>query len=142
MRNREAWKTSQMGEFFARGAYEGYRLRDVWEMMLTTKPGRGLLIDEDYIYFEHNSGGTDFYLALEECKGKYPHKEQSLQHFKDLYGTGTRAELLAEFIEFAHSRFNLEYEKIFSKFDIESFFDRFGKFLGNYDDRIVRDFLL
>lgn len=23
MRNREAWKTSQMGEFFARGAYEG-----------------------------------------------------------------------------------------------------------------------
>lgn len=50
--------------------------------------------------------------------------------------------LLGNFIILAHEKFKLPYETMFSKCSISEFMDRCWYVLGNYDDKLIRTYLM
>lgn len=121
--------------FFWKALDLGYDWKDAWDLLLNSEEGQGIL-NLDYTYLVHHSGGTSAIKANEKLGNNY--KKNSNIEVNDIY----LFTLLAEFILLAHEQFNIDYKDIFSKMDLNEFMKSFGIALGNYDSKIIKNFLL
>lgn len=43
---------------------------------------------------------------------------------------------------YAHNKYNIQYENMFDKFNLDNFIEECGNVLGNYDDKLIKTYLL
>lgn len=130
----DAWfKIEKMACFLYAGMDLGYSLHDTWNLMLTSKQGKGIL-NEEYIYVIRQEGMPSFNEALEEYGCKKTVKQIKRYRLADL-------RLLAEFIELITETYQLPYEDIFTKMTIDEFMETCAIILGNYDFRLYEEYL-
>ena len=110
-------------------------LDEAWYLMLNSEQGRGILNNE-YYYVYRLQGRTSAYKAIEASEVKF--KKHRISYDLNI----EKFNLLAAFIEDVHTKLNIPYEDIFKKMSIDKFFKKFGDFLGNYDLKLARNFLL
>ncbi len=89
----------------------------------------------EYMYAEHLQGIATAQKADADIGDVYQNRSVRKINVEQLY-------LLAEFVEYAHDSFKIPYEKIFKKCDIETFMQKCGDCLGNYDDKLIKRYLL
>lgn len=128
-------KIDKMAGFFNFGWRDGYKTSDLWWLMRNSTSGRGIL-SNNRNYTERYEGSASLRKAFEEVKPNFNKIEKPEEDLYDLSNN------LSEFIEFTHEKYNLSYDDMFKKCDIDEFVERFGFALGNYDDKIVTRFLL
>lgn len=134
MINYKEEKVERMGSFLTGAMLMGYSLFDAWDLMLKSVQGQGLLRGE-YMYAEHLQGIATAQKADADIGDVYQNRSVRKINVAQLY-------LLAEFVEYAHDSFKIPYEKIFKKCDIETFMQKCGDCLGNYDDKLIKRYLL
>lgn len=117
------------------GARElGYNLDDTYKLLTMSTSGRKILYEEyEYVY------GTQGRVSAEEADEEMGHK---FKKGKPGYISADLAELVADFIELAHYRHGLEYEKMFDKYPFGKFVNKYGFVLGNYDNKLIEQNLL
>lgn len=127
-------KVERMGSFFVGAQQMGYSLNDAWSLMLNSTQGQGLLRG-DYLYAEHLQGIATAHKADADIGDKYTERHVRNIDIDILY-------LLADLIEMANEQFNIPYEKVFEKCSINDFVSMCGNVLGNYDDKLIKRYLL
>ncbi|MBO4395639.1 MAG: hypothetical protein J5819_04770 [Eubacterium sp.] len=120
--------------FFLGAMRMGYDYDDAWSLLLSSKQGQGILNNE-YAYSVHFQGTDSARKANMELGTNYN------------TGTGIepdirQLELLADLIDIAHNRFGIEYKDIFKKTSLNDFMDTCGYVLGNYDDKLIKGYLI
>lgn len=127
-------KCDRITGFFLGSLRMGYSMDDAWKLMLNSKQGRGIL-NEDYEYCIHHQGIVSAEKADKDMGYKFKKGVSTEPNIDNLYA-------LADFIEIAHGEFNLPYATMFNKYPIGKFFDECGVLLGNYDDKLIKRYLL
>ncbi|MDD6401469.1 MAG: hypothetical protein PUG10_07670 [Lachnospiraceae bacterium] len=130
----EKEKTCRIGEFLYEAIRMGYSYNDSYKLLLTSKQGIGILSDK-YEYVIHHTGRTSAIKADCEYGINYNKSNQSKVN-------GNTCSLIAEFIQLCHRQYNIPYDKIFSKISLEDFMKQLGNVLGNYDHKLVREYIL
>lgn len=128
------YKCNKIAGFFLGTLRMGYSLDDAWQLMQTSEEGQGILQDDEW-YCVHVQGISSAKMA--DKKNGHKYIKNSI-----LRPTVREMELLAKFIEGTHIKYNIPYSKIFSKYSIGEFYKKCGNVLGNYDDKLVRAYLL
>lgn len=127
-------KIDRMTGFFLGSMRMGYSLDDAWKLMLSSKQGRGIL-NEEYEYCIHHQGIVSAEKADKDLGYKFKKGKGVEPNLDNLY-------CLSAFIEMANQDFDLPYETMFNKYPIGQFFDDCGVILGNYDDKLIKRYLL
>lgn len=127
-------KCNKIAGFFLGTLRMGYSLDDAWDLMQTSKEGKGILCDDEW-YCVHVQGISSAKMA--DSENGYKYKKNGT-----LRPTVREMELLAEFIEATHIKFNLSYKDIFKKCPLGVFYKKCGNILGNYNDKLVNVYLL
>lgn len=120
--------------FFMRALQRGYDYSDAWSLLLSSKQGQGIL-NNDYAYSVHFQGSASADKADKDLGCNF----QRIYHIEpDI----NKLQLLAELISMAHYRFGIKYEDIFKNMNLDEFMKVCGGVLGNYDDKLVKTYLL
>lgn len=127
-------KVDKISGFFHGAVNLGYNFDDAWDLLLNYDGGRKLL-NNDLYYCIHQEGRVTAEYADKELGNNYVkcHKIKFDKWYFDL---------LAEFIEFVHTEYNLEYDKIFTRITIGEFYDKYHIVLGNYDSKLAEAYIL
>ena len=120
--------------FFMRALQNGYNYNDAWELLLQSKQGQGIL-NNDYTYSVHFQGSASADKADKEIGNRFVKSHHIKPDVEKLL-------LLAELISLAHSRFGMRYENIFSNISLDDFMNECGNVLGNYDDKLIKTYLI
>lgn len=131
----DKYKVDKIAGFFNFGWRDGYKTSDLWWLMRNSTSGRGML-NNNPLYTEHHQGSRSLSLAFEEINPTFEKENPPFGDHVDL------SNLFGYFIEFAHGSFNLDYNHMFDKYPIDDFIKDFGFALGNYDDKIIKKYLL
>ncbi len=120
--------------FFLGALRMGYDYDDAWSLLLESRQGRGIL-SNDYEFSVHFQG-TDSARKADVCLGDKYLKEHKYE--PDLF----KLKLLAELIDLAHNKNGISYKDMFKKTTLNDFMDTCGVVLGNYDDKLIKAYLL
>ena len=120
--------------FFIGALDLGYSYDDAWSLLLNSKQGQGILNNE-YAYSVHHQGRVSADKADADIGYKY--KKDS-----NINATISQLELLADFISLAHNRFNIKYTDMFKNIPLSEFISTCGNVLGNYDDKLIKVYIL
>jgi len=127
-------KCDRMAGFLIGAQQLGYSLNNAWDLLLSSEQGNGLLNDE-YAYAVHHQGIATAEKADASIGFKYKKGKPKNVNIDQML-------LLANFIEFTNKTFNVPYKDIFKKISIQDFMKTCGAVLGNYDDKIVKGYIL
>lgn len=127
-------KNDKFAGFFIGAGKLGYSMEDTWKLMLNSRQGLGLLNDE-YAYVVHHSGEATAIKADEEYGNSYKKQKPEKRTYEEMF-------LLGDFIENANKNFHLNYKDIFHNISITDFVNQCGYVLGNYDDKLIKRYLL
>ena len=120
--------------FFIGALDLGYNYDDAWSLLLNSKQGQGMLNNE-YAYSVHFTGRASADKADADIGYKYA-KNSNIKPSVD------KLTLLAEFICMAHYDFNIEYANMFKKTPLSKFMKVCGNVLGNYDDKLIKAYII
>lgn len=127
-------KSDKIAGFLMGGCELHYSYDDIWKLLLQSTSGQKIL-QEDYRYVYHVQGRWTAREADQEIGDRFE------KHSADTMSV-EQSNLLAELIETAHDRFAIPYEKIFQKTSLSDFLERCGLVLGNYDDKLIKSYLM
>lgn len=127
-------KCDKLSGFLYGATQLGYSLDDAWDLLQKSKQGKGILNGE-YLYCEHIEGISSAKRADRDIGFNYKKGSPKYYDLGDV-------DLLAYFIENTHIDFNIPYSDIFKKYNIGRFFKDYKHILGNYDSKLVRQYLL
>ena len=120
--------------FFLGALRMGYDYNDAWSLLLNSRQGQGILSNE-YEFSVHFQG-TDSARKADACLGDKYSKDHKYK--PDLEAL----KLLADLIDTAHNRFGIPYSEIFKKTSLNSLMETCANVLGNYDDKLIKAYLL
>ena len=126
--------TDRLAGFLYQALTMGYDYNNAWKLLLNSKQGRGIL-ERDYTYFIHFQGRTDADKAEEDIGN-------TLVKTHDVEIELNKLDLLANFVYLADRDFHISYDKMFEKISLNDFMKTCGNILGNYDDKLIKAYLM
>lgn len=120
--------------FLLEAALLGYSWDDAWSLLLNSKQGRGIL-NNDYTYSVHFQGMA----SAMKADADIGHLYKKNSHVEV---TSRLTDLIADFIDTARYVFNIDYDHMFSRMSFGEFMATCGNALGNYDDKLIKAYLL
>lgn len=130
----DAVKCDRLAGFLIGAQREGYSLDTSWDMLLNSKQGQGILND-DYEFAVHHMGIASAKKAIKDIGKNYKRGHELDPDISTML-------LLATFIETANKKFKIPYENIFKKISISEFMEKCGYVLGNYDDKLIKEYIM
>ena len=130
----EKEKVCRIGEFLYQGLLMGYTYSEGYDLFLNSEQGYGIM-HNNYTYVIHHTGRTSAIKADKVYGNRY---KKTWKGKAD----GDLCMLLAEFIQLCHNFYKIPYKKIFAKISVDAFMDKFGFVLGNYDHKLVKEYIL
>ena len=124
----------RLSGFFRQCLTMGYDYDGAWSLALNSEEGRGLL-ERDYTFFIHFLGAAVAVKANDSMGSSYDRSFHIKVNMRVLM-------LLADLIYRAHEQFKMRYEDIFKKMSPNNFMETCGNILGNYDDKLIKTYLL
>ena len=120
---------------FLYGAVElGYDYDNAWKLLTNSPQGLGLLAG-DYDYLVHFKGRVTAKKADSEIGN-------TLEKNYTMKTTVRSMESFAKFIEYAHDKFDISYDIIWNNISPNEFMLTCGSVLGNYDDKLIKTYIL
>ena len=126
--------SDKIAGFFQGALYLGYDYDKAWSLLLNSKQGQGIL-KNNYEFSVHHQGRVSAEKADKDIGDLYD-KSDSIE------ADVNTLRLLADFIIMAHRQFKLKYSDIFKNMSLNEFMKTCGNVLGNYDDKLVKTYLL
>ncbi len=120
-------KDKWMTDFLYEGLLLGYSYNDIWSSLVW------ILSNPSCEVLRYHMLGRNAASQFLVC-----YAERNYNIKPDLF----RLEALVLLIELAHNNFNMPYVKIFSKMSLDEFMDTCGDVIGDYDDRLIKMYLL
>ncbi len=120
--------------FFIGALDLGYDYNEAWSLLLNSTQGRGILSNE-YKYSVHLQGRASAEKADADIGKRYAKKSK-------IKPDVIRLELLSEFIDMAHNRFGIQYKDMFKHISPNEFMRICGNVLGDYDDKLIKAYIL
>ena len=127
-------KSDKIAGFLRGGCELHYSYDDIWKLLLQSTFGQKILQD-DYRYVYHVQGRWTAREADREIGDRFEKQSTDMISVE-------QSNLLAELIETAHDRFAIPYEEIFQKTSLSGFMEQCGSVLGNYDDKLIKNYLI
>ena len=112
----------------------GYNYNEAWNLLLASKEGMGIL-NRDYTYFIHFQGRASADKVLQNL-GK------NLEDSKNIKIDVIQLKLLTNLIYMANKEYGIPFSDMFNKTELEKFIKKCGVVLGNYDDKLIKTYLL
>ncbi len=127
-------KCDRIAGFLTGAQRLGYDIDSAWDLLLNSRQGIGML-NNDYEFSVHHQGITSAIKADADYGFGYNKTQQSEPDISQM-------NLLAELIEIAHNKFDVSYEKMFSKTKLSEFMRICGNALGDYDDKLIKAYII
>ncbi len=134
---RERYWQNCLISFFIGALDDGYDFDGAWLLLLNSSVGQGILNHEDRY---NGLEGFDVVALAEQETGLVPDRLKAMDcsQWRDL----RHLRNLANVVLLAHYRMGIPYEDLFHKMSINEFMFECGIALGDYDDKLIKAYLL